>query len=109
MITLKNLDTLEYYVSVNARKDYNMMNKKKDGTHYKKHRPYSLSQETMDFQELFSKAYLIYNLQRMGIEWDIKAEEEIKAKLLGLKMQETEETIKGIEQFHEKREGLRTY
>ena len=109
MITIKNVDTLEYYVSKSAMKDYEQVNKKKDGTFYKKHRPYSLSQETQDLQELYAKAHLLYNSQFADFSFvDCKEyEEEVKAKLLILRMYETEEQGKEIELFHQKRQKQR--
>src|SRR5574344_166054 len=109
MITIKNVDTLEYYVSKSAMKDYEQVNKKKDGTFYKKHKPYSLSQETLELQEIYAKAHLLYNSQFSDFSFiDCKEyEEEVKAKLLVLKMRETDEQTKEIELFHQKRQKQR--
>ena len=97
------------YISESAMKDYEQVNKKKNGTFYKKHRPYSLSQETQDLQELYTKAHLLYNSQFSDFSFiDCKEyEEEVKAKLLVLRMRETYEQEKEIELFHHKRQKQR--
>ena len=109
MVTIKNVDTLEYYVSKSAMKDYEQVNKKKDGVFYKKHRPYSLSQETLELQEIYTKAHLAYNSQFADFNFMNynEYEKEVKARLLLLRMYETDEQTKEIELFHQKRQKQR--
>ena len=81
MITQNNIDNL-YKISSNlAKKDYLAMNpKNKNGmSKYKKHRPYSLSDETIEATELLKIAYKLSKVTK-------EEEEQIKSYLLKIKM-----------------------
>lgn len=85
MITQSNIDNL-YKISSNlAMKDYLIMNPtKSDNTpRYKKHRPYSLSDETIEATELLKIAYKRTDATR-------EEEEQIKAYLLKIQFVQPE-------------------
>ena len=85
MITQTNIDNL-YKISSNlSMKDYRAMNPiKTDNTpKYKKHHPYSLSDETIEATELLKIAY-------KRIEVTREEEEQIKGYLLKIKFTQAE-------------------
>lgn len=66
-------------ISKLAREDYDSVNKKSNGEYYKKHRPYRLSQDTLELLEMYhtiNKSY--YN----NIELTLEDETKIKDYML---------------------------
>ena len=80
--TTKAREDLNSIISNYAMKDFNQYNRKKDGTYYKKRRPYNLSSETMEAKEILE----------IALKKNITAEEEeiIKAYLIPYRVFETD-------------------